>query len=516
MKRIYIWILTSIMALLFAALIAVQISVINRSAHERSDQFTQTVRYALTEVVNALEEHEIRKYIDREANVTYHKSQQEINLAGTTPGFEQEIFVSISGTFSDQGSQLQDNLANQTTFDNVKAKPSSCFPPTKDISNTYYNIQQKMHLKRQLKGMSIREMLVKMDMELAALPIEERLDTALLHFLIEKEFNEAGIDAPFYYSVVNGKNQVICLSKNHTIEDESALYKKVLFPRDGKYYNKDANFVCVYFPTKKQVIFKSMKMAIPSFLLTFMLVITFICTIYVVFRQKRLSEIKNDFINNMTHELKTPISTISLASQMLNDGGVSKTPQTLSHISGVIVDETKRLSFQVEKVLQMAIFDRDSSRMKMEPLDINELLDSAVSNFSIKVSNNGGSLSTDLTATETLVKADKLHLSNVVYNLLDNALKYKREAPHIKIRTWNDKQKIFIAVMDNGIGISKENLKRIFDKFYRVPTGNLHNVKGFGLGLAYVKTIVENHKGTIKAESELNIGTTFTICLPLN
>lgn len=515
MKRIYIWILTSIMALLFAALIAVQISVINRSAHERSDQFTQTVSHALMRVVSGLEEHEMRNYIDREANLAYQKTRNELNLSATNQGFNQEIYVSISGTFSDQSNQY--NGSNpQANFKDVKAKPSSCFPPTTDISNTYYNIQQKMHLKRQLKGMSIREMLVKMDMELASMPIEQRLDTALLHYLIDKEFTRAGINAPYYYSVVNAENDIICLSKNHTIEDESALYKKILFPGDGKYYEKDANYVCVYFPTKKQVIFKSMKMAIPSFLLTFMLVITFICTIYVVFRQKRLSEIKNDFINNMTHELKTPISTISLASQMLNDGGVSKTPQTLSHISGVIVDETKRLSFQVEKVLQMAIFDRDNSRMKLEELDLNELLDSVVSNFSIKVGNNGGNLKTELLANNTLIMADKLHLSNVVYNLLDNAIKYKREDPQIKIKTWNDKQKIYIAVMDNGIGINRENLKRIFDKFYRVPTGNLHNVKGFGLGLAYVKTIVENHNGTIKADSELNTGTTFTICLPLN
>lgn len=516
MKRIYIWILTSIMAVLFAALIAVQISVINRSAQERSDQFTQTVTNALVRVVNGLEEHEIRNYIDREANLAYQKSKQQINLTRSVNGFNQEIYVSISGTFSDQSSQLTPDIKSQTQLNDVKAKSSSCFPPTKDISNTYYNIQQKMHLKRQLKGMSIREMLVKMDMELAALPIEERLDTTLLHYLIDHEFKNAGINAPYFYSVVNASNDVIFLGKNHTIEDKAALYKKALFPRDGNYYNKDTNYVCVYFPTKKQIIFKSMKMAMPSFLLTFMLVITFICTIYVVFRQKRLSEIKNDFINNMTHELKTPISTISLASQMLNDGGVSKTPQTLSHISGVIVDETKRLSFQVEKVLQMAIFDRDSSRMKMEELDINELIESVASNFSIKVANNGGDITTSLNAENSTVKADKLHLSNVLYNLLDNAHKYKRVEPLIKIKTWNDKQKIFIAVMDNGIGISKENLKRIFDKFYRVPTGNIHNVKGFGLGLAYVKTIVENHKGTIKAESELNIGTTFTICLPLN
>lgn len=505
------------MGILFTALIAVQISVINRSAHERSDQFTQTISHALMRVISGLEEHEIRNYINTEANLAYQNSKQKMKIGHTANGMEQEIYVSISGTFSDQSNgQLSGTITSHSKLNYLDATASSCFRPSKDISETYYNIQQKMHLKRQLKGMNIREMLVKMDTDLASMPIEERLDTALLHYLLAKEFKNAGIDAPFYYSVVNAQNDVIFLNSNHSIEDNTSLFKKALFPRDGNYYNTQTNYVCVYFPTKKEIIFKSMKMAIPSFLLTFMLVITFICTIYVIFRQKRLSEIKNDFINNMTHELKTPISTISLASQMLNDQGVAKTPKTLSHISGVIVDETKRLSFQVEKVLQMAIFDRDSSRMKCEELDMNDLIQNVVSNFSIKVTNNGGSISTDLNAGKTLVNADKLHLSNVLFNLLDNAHKYKKDEPHITIKTWNDKQKIFIAVIDNGVGISKENLKRIFDKFYRVPTGNIHNVKGFGLGLAYVKTIIENHKGLIKAESELNIGTTFTICLPLN
>lgn len=235
----------------------------------------------------------------------------------------------------------------------------------------------------------------------------------------------------------------------------------------------------------------------------------------IIIRQKRLDEIKNDFINNMTHEFKTPISTISLASQMLKDGAVAKTPSTLQHISGVIQDESKRLSFQVEKVLQMAIFDKGTAGLKMKKTNINELVHGVVNSFRIKIENQKGTIVEKLEAKNPFAQVDEVHFTNVIFNLLDNALKYKRGTPHFKVKTWNRPTGIVINIEDNGLGISKENLKRIFEKFYRVPTGNIHNVKGFGLGLAYVKKIVEDHGAEIKVESEINIGTKFEIFLPL-
>lgn len=514
MKRISIWVLSSVMAVLFTALIIVQIMVIKRSAQERSAQFTQNISHALSRVVVKLDEYEIRNYLNKEADKAFYATQSVTNFSSGTLGLQEQIFVSISSSFSDQPSKSNPTFAPPSSK-KLQANKHSCFPPSKDITSTNFTIQQRLHLKRELKDLSVREMMAKMEGDLQAKPIRERLDTAVLSKYLQREFQNSGIDAPYYYTVIDAKNNTIFCSGNFEITDNTALFKRMLYPRDGGYYNTQANYICVYFPTKKEVIFKSMKMAMPSFLLTFMLVLTFAYTIFIVFRQKKLSEIKNDFINNMTHELKTPISTISLASQMLKDGGVAKTPSSLSHISGVIHDETKRLSFQVEKVLQMAIFDRDSSRMKPIPTDLNELIDSVVSNFKIKIENQSGTIHTELNAVESTVSVDELHITNVLHNLLDNALKYKREEPHIKIKTWNDKQKLLISVSDNGIGIKKENLKRIFDKFYRVPTGNVHNVKGFGLGLAYVKKIIEDHNGLITADSEINTGTTFTISLPL-
>ena len=256
---------------------------------------------------------------------------------------------------------------------------------------------------------------------------------------------------------------------------------------------------------------------IPSLIFTLVLLVTFVFTIYIIFRQKKLTEMKNDFVNNMTHEFKTPISTISLAAQMLNDPAVGKSPAMFQHISTVINDETKRLRFQVEKVLQMSMFDRQKATLKMKEIEVNELIRGVVNTFALKVERYNGSIETNLQAEEAVVMADEMHLTNVIFNLMDNAVKYKRQDVDLKltVATRNEQGKLVITVQDNGIGIKKENLKKIFDKFYRVHTGNLHDVKGFGLGLAYVKKIITDHKGAIRAESELGVGTKFIIVLPL-
>ena len=245
--------------------------------------------------------------------------------------------------------------------------------------------------------------------------------------------------------------------------------------------------------------------------------ISFLFTIVVIFRQKRYTEIKNDFINNMTHELKTPISSISLAAQMLNDDSVTKSPVMMKHLGGVINDESKRLRFLVEKVLQMSMFDRKKAIFKKKELDLNELVENVANTFTLRVEHTGGHINTYLKATEPTIYVDEMHFTNVIFNLLDNAVKYKHpdRSVELSIKTWNDNEKLYLSVKDNGIGLKKENLKKIFEKFYRVHTGNVHDVKGFGLGLAYVKKIVELHKGDIHAESEKGKGTTFIISLPI-
>ncbi len=258
---------------------------------------------------------------------------------------------------------------------------------------------------------------------------------------------------------------------------------------------------------------------VPAFAFTLILLIIFVYTIIVAFRQKKLTEMKNDFINNMTHEFKTPISSISLAAQMLNDQTVRKSPAMLQQISTVINDETKRLRFQVEKVLQMSMFDRQKDTLKIQQIDANAAIFNIVNTFKLKVEKYGGSIEADLDAMDAIVDVDEMHFTNVIFNLLDNAVKYRSEDRPLKLRVTSrdlSGDRLEITIADNGIGIRRDDLKKIFEKFYRVSTGNRHDVKGFGLGLAYVKKMISELDGEITVESEFNSGTKFIIILPLS
>lgn len=236
----------------------------------------------------------------------------------------------------------------------------------------------------------------------------------------------------------------------------------------------------------------------------------------IIVKQKQLADMKNDFVNNMTHELKTPISTISLAAQMLGDTTIDESMKDIPALSKMILQESERLAFQVEKILQMAIIERGKVKYKFDYYDAHSIIEEIKESFNLKINSKQGKIILNPTASKPIVYVDKMHFSNVIYNLIDNAIKYAKEdiPPEIKITTKNDNHELLIEIQDNGIGISKENLKHIFDQFYRVNTGNIHNVKGFGLGLSYVKRIVTDFKGRITAKSKLGQGTTFIISLP--
>jgi two-component system phosphate regulon sensor histidine kinase PhoR len=238
--------------------------------------------------------------------------------------------------------------------------------------------------------------------------------------------------------------------------------------------------------------------------------------VYTIHTQKKISEIKNDFINNMTHEFKTPISTVALACEALQDDDVKKNEAFLKRYISIIQAENKRLGMQVEKVLQMATLDKKDFKLKLEPLDMHEVIDRALGNVNFQIEKREGIIDKQLQASHTSVIADEVHLTNIIYNLLDNANKYSPEKPKISIATKNYNGGIIVKISDNGIGMSKEVTGRIFEKFYREPTGNLHNVKGFGLGLTYVKTILDALGGSISVKSEVAKGSTFEIYLPQN
>lgn len=351
----------------------------------------------------------------------------------------------------------------------------------------------------------------------AELPLPVRVPPNYLAQFVEAALKQNNIDLEYKYSVqtqIDGKNSYIMGSEDFNPGKKLKVYKKLLFV-DDKSDEKKPDYLCVYFPDQKKVSFKTTSfLVIPTLVLTVIIIVIFIVTLQIIFRQKKISQIKNDFINNMTHELKTPISTISLASQMLRDSSVSLSQGTVDHISGVIFDESKRLSNQVEKVLQMAVFNEGRLKLKFTHIDVNKLAETVASNFEIRVTNESGQLKTDLQAIHPTIWGDDVHITNVIFNLLDNAVKYSKSKPEIELSTENKNGWVVVQVKDNGIGIPKEHLTQIFERFYRVPTGNIHNVKGFGLGLSYVKRIIDVHKGKIKVDSALGKGTRFRLYFP--
>jgi two-component system, OmpR family, phosphate regulon sensor histidine kinase PhoR len=275
-------------------------------------------------------------------------------------------------------------------------------------------------------------------------------------------------------------------------------------------------YLVVIVPHQNAIIFKQLTwFIIGAIIFTLIIITAFFLTLRTLFVQKKLGEIKSDFINNMTHEFKTPLATISLAVDALKNEKVIGNKEKTDYFTGVIKEENKRMNKQVETILQAALLDKQEVQLNLKKLSAHELINNAVNNIALPLNERGGELIIKLEAVKDIVMADDVHFTNFVNNLLDNALKYSKEKPLIKLTTVDSGNTLLIKIEDNGIGMNKETLSRIFEKFYRAHTGNVHDVKGFGLGLSYVKTMVDAHKGHIKAESILGKGSTFTISIPL-
>ena len=512
MKKSTIWILGIVMGLSFLSLIYLQVSYIEEMVKMRREHFNESVKRSLEQACRSIELVETKKYLEADIAAIERSTRLSNELPDTDDGHVDEEEI-VEYTRFKKG--LPGGLSH-FEWEMIKVRPNVPKPiisTGKDIPSTSRAIRNILEEKYLYQRELLDEVAFDMLHTASDKPLKQRVNFKQLDAFLKLELRNNGIDIPYHFTVTDRAGTIVYHCSDYVPDGSETMFSRNLFKNA---HPARMGMLNVHFPTLDNYIFSSVRFMVPSIVFTLVLLVTFVFTIYIIFRQKKLTEIKNDFINNMTHEFKTPISTISLAAQMLQDPAVGKSPAMFQHISGVINDETKRLRFQVEKVLQISMFERQKATLKMKEVNANELIAGVINTFALKVEKNNGTISSELDASSPWIFVDEMHFTNVVFNLLDNAVKYKKEdgEMHLDVRTWNEGSKLYISIQDNGIGIKKEDLKKVFEKFYRVHTGNRHDVKGFGLGLAYVKKIIQDHKGVIRAESELGVGTKFIIVLP--
>ncbi len=512
MKKKTIWTVAIIMGLSFIALLLLQLNYIEEMADMKLEQFDESVNRALYQASRNMELNETLRYLEKnvdktERTTTSKNSDSNTQEDSSEPSHKNTNTDGLGNTYSSFEMKTMKMKPSETPKAMILRNDSSSISATKrsmqEIVRNRYVYQKSM----------LDEVVYDILYSASEKPLKERVNFKLLDQDLKAEMMNNGINIPYHFTVTTVDGREVYRCPDYVDDGEDNSFSQTLFRNDPP---NRMGIVKVHFPDMNSYIFSSVRFMIPSVLFTFVLLVTFIYTIVVIFRQKRYSEIKNDFINNMTHELKTPIASISLAAQMMNDKSLTKSPDMVSHLGGVINDESKRLRYLVEKVLQMSMYDRKSAVLKKKYLDLNEMVETIAKSFTLRVEHTGGKVYTDIEAIDSTMYVDEMHFQNVIFNLLDNAVKYAKpnQSLNVYIKTWNTEDNLYLSIRDTGQGIKKENLKKIFEKFYRVHTGNVHNVKGFGLGLAYVKKMVMLHEGDIKVESEFGKGTKFTIKLP--
>jgi two-component system phosphate regulon sensor histidine kinase PhoR len=515
MKRKTIVLLASFFLLAISGLILIQLYWIRNAIAITDQQFRYLANKALESVVLDLEEKELIKNIVEEIDPASTDSVTAIVPANSPltrklQGYQPNSALLEMYGLNSANKPIAITSSGHKIF--ISSEDPSPFisdetiEPSPQITNTEINgrVSNKIVFLEKIMEKILRN----------TPDIRERIDPEYINKQLRTALNNVGIYLDYKFSIRSGRLGNIWMTPGFTDKPGTNKFIIQLFPNDPV---PSQNQIVLYCLQEQQYKFEKIgNLGFLSLLFTLFLLVLSTGTFIFIFRQKKMSEIRNDFINNMTHELKTPISTISLASQMMADRSIPEKDKNIETLAKVISDESMRLKFQVEKVLQMAIFEKMKMKLNMVEMDVHIIIEKAVENLSLQLANCEGTIKTDLQAQFSLVAADEIHFLNSISNLIDNSIKYSKGKPLIIISTRNNKKGILITIEDNGIGIGKENLKRIFDKFYRVPSGNVHNVKGFGLGLSYVKKIIEEHNGSIKVESQINKGTKFAILLPQN
>lgn len=536
MKQKNLNILVIISVLAVVSLVLVQYSLVSNAIKLRTEDFMQRSGDAIHQSVIDLENIDMYSCINNDMLRGKSLAEDFTKLQNTNIDsiLKFDETIQIKDTIIDEKGQLEryvvvrgqstDTISGMKSIHKVLAKDQSQMGINYDPETGAINVgsMQNMHMKydhefRQLlakKAHYVNEMVVKLFRNNLAKPIQKRAPLNVVDSLINISLQNRGIFADYEFAIYDKNGQLVQYndiekSKHYNANLSKSDHKHILFPDD---FIKEKYYVKIYFPERSKYILSTMwTVLITSGVILIVIIIVFYSTIIIIFKQKHLSKIKNDFIGNMTHELKTPISTISLACEALTDPDMPKDEESTSSFVSMITQENKRLGVLVENVLQTSLIDRGRLKIKKQLTNLNEIIQRAVATSKIQIENRGGEILLNLTEEDDTFNGDRVHLTNVIHNLLDNANKYSKETPRILITTLRKKNTFIIKVKDNGIGIKKEHLAKIFDRLYRVPTGNVHDVKGFGLGLSYVKAIIDKHGGTIQAKSDPGKGTEFII-----
>ncbi|MEN0004837.1 MAG: HAMP domain-containing sensor histidine kinase [Bacteroidota bacterium] len=495
MSKKAIWIIIGLMSAAVIGVVWLQVDLIGTSMRVNEEKFDKDVFKSLKKVAERLEEEERRKAINYYSNGysnAYYRESQFLSL-------DSKIQLSII-----QQSLKSGNLRKSQQSGNGD---QSLFDQLYDELTSRGNEFSKL-----LSGNS-------------NIPLDERIRPDRLNELLELELADNGISTEFEYGVYSRRKRDFVIVNDHFVVNEDrpanmsnkniykSKYRAHLFPGESPV----PGLLMIYFPQRSSIVWSSLWLTIlGTILFTGLILICFGYTIDVILKQKKVSMMKNDFINNMTHEFKTPIATISLAADSITSPMISGKPEKVSRFANIIKQENKRMNSQVEKVLQMALIDKRDFSLKLTSVNLHEVIDRAVENIELQVDKKKGTVTTMQSATNPMVEGDMTHISNMINNLLDNANKYSPEQPEISVHTRNVPNGVEVIIKDKGIGMSKEARKNIFDKFYRVHTGNLHDVKGFGLGLSYVKAMITAHKGQIDVKSELGKGSSFILFFPFH
>ncbi|HOW24207.1 MAG TPA: HAMP domain-containing sensor histidine kinase [Bacteroidales bacterium] len=483
MKQKHIALITIIISLALIGLVSIQVYWINNAVKVKQLVFDRSVNEAITQVIYKLEKSEMTDQIRKKESFYNRGSDIFRSIDSINLLYYQEL-ESLQGKGQEQ--LLPSDSAASRRLTELLRNKSSLF---NDVFEDMYAFRHFMD-------------------------IEQRISPAHLDSVIQNELAAKGIVTEYEYGIYS-------TSRGHLVMQKTGNYSRellekslgfMLFPGDA---STAPDYLVIYFPREKHFLLTQMAgMLSISVFLILVIIVSFILTLNSVIREKKLAGMKTDFINNMTHEFKTPISTISLACEALSDNDIKNIEGIADNYIKIIGEENKRLGIMAEKILQTAVLEKGKLKLSVEEVDIHKILVDVINNIAIQVEINDGTIARDFQAISPDIQADKVHLSNVFYNLLENANKYSPRKPHIVVSTRNVEEGVEIAFRDNGIGISKSDQKKIFEKLYRVPQGDIHNFKGFGLGLSYVKAIVDKHKGHIRLESEEGKGSTFTVFLP--